>query len=170
MGVEPVAVYSDVDRKALHVRMAHSAVALGGSTPRARGGREDRLPDRAQGGAGSGGQGKRFVRAKGEMATAFRTASSEAQASFGDGRLHIERYLDRSRHIGLQMLFDNHKNGVHFGELECSTQRPHQKPIEEAPSMVVDDALRTDMGEIAVRVGAAAGYQKAARSSSSFSR
>ncbi|MBM3989562.1 MAG: acetyl-CoA carboxylase biotin carboxylase subunit [Planctomycetes bacterium] len=248
MGIEPVAIYSDVDRRALHVRMAHSAVALGGSTPREsyldmdkviaaakQSGAEaihpgygflsersafarkvteaglvwigpppeaieamgDKITSRRnmtkagvpvvpglvdpvddveraleeaekigypialKAAAGGGGKGIRLVRSKGEMATAFRTASGEALASFGDGRLYMERYVDEPRHVEVQVLFDKHGNGVHYGERECSIQRRHQKLIEEAPSVVVDDALRRKMGEIAVRAGAAVGYQNA---------
>jgi acetyl-CoA carboxylase biotin carboxylase subunit len=248
MGIEPVAIYSDVDRKALHVRMAHSALPLGGSTPResyldmdkvigaalasgseaihpgygflseraafARKVAEaglawigpppeaieamgDKITSRRnmtragvpvvpglvdpvddveralaaaesigypiaiKAAAGGGGKGIRVVRSKIEMASAFRTASGEALASFGDGRLYLERYLDQPRHVEVQVLFDRHGHGVHFGERECSIQRRHQKLIEEAPSVVVDDALRARMGEIAVRAGAAVGYQNA---------
>jgi acetyl-CoA carboxylase biotin carboxylase subunit len=248
MGIEPVAVYSELDRKSLHVRMAHSAVALGGQSPResyldmdkviaaakssgaeavhpgygflserapfARKVAEAGLawigpppdaieamgdkitsrrhmraanvpvvpglvdpvdtPERAaaeaekigypialKAAAGGGGKGIRVVRAKSEMASAFRTASGEALASFGDGRLYLERYLDEPRHVEVQVLFDHHGDGVHYGERECSIQRRHQKLVEEAPSVVVDDALRARMGEIAVRAGRAVGYRNA---------
>jgi acetyl/propionyl-CoA carboxylase alpha subunit len=111
--------------------------------------------------AGGGGKGIRIVRNEKEMAGAFRTASGEAVASFGDGRLYLERYLEEPRHIEVQLMFDKHGNGVHFGERECSIQRRHQKLIEEAPSVVVTPELRAKMGAIAVQAGRAVGYQNA---------
>jgi acetyl-CoA carboxylase biotin carboxylase subunit len=248
MGIEPVAVFSEVDRKSLHVRMAHSAVALGGRSPResyldmdkvieaARSSGAEAvhpgygfLSERAEfarrvaaaglawigpppeaieamgdkitsrrhmtaagvavvpglvdpvddvdralaeaerigfpvaikAAAGGGGKGIRIVRSKAELPGAFRTASGEALASFGDGRLYLERYLDTPRHVEVQVLFDHHGNGVHYGERECSIQRRHQKLIEESPSVVVDEALRARMGEIAVRAARAVGYRNA---------
>ena len=80
--------------------------------------------------AGGGGKGIRIVREPGEMASAFRTASGEAVASFGDGRVYLERYLDSPRHVEVQVMFDGHGNGVHFFERECSVQRRHQKLVE----------------------------------------
>ncbi len=248
MGIETVAVYSDVDRKALHTRMAHHAFPLSGKLPREtyldidkvlgaarEGGAEavhpgygflsenadfaravtaagltwigpppeaieamgdkiksrrhmrsagvpvvpglvDPVADAAaaraaarelgyplalKAAAGGGGKGIRIVRSDKEMAGAFRTASGEALAAFGDGRLYLERYLDRPRHIEIQVLFDTHGTGVHFGERECSIQRRHQKLIEECPSVVVDSKMRQRMGEVALRAGAAIGYQNA---------
>ncbi len=248
MDIETVAVFSDVDRKALHTRMANFAEPLGGSVPResyldmdkviaaalrskaeaihpgygflsenaefakhviAAGlawigpppaailGMGDKITSRRnmtrakvpvvpglvdpiadvdaalaaaekigypialKAAAGGGGKGIRLVRSKSEMATGFRTASGEALASFKDGRLYMERYLDNPRHIEVQVLFDKHKNGVHFGERECSIQRRHQKLIEEAPSVVVDATLRAKMGEIALQAGRAVGYENA---------
>jgi acetyl/propionyl-CoA carboxylase alpha subunit len=108
--------------------------------------------------AGGGGKGIRIVRAEKELESAFRTASGEAQSAFGDGRLYIERYLEEPRHIEVQVMFDAHGHGVHFGVRECSIQRRHQKLVEECPSVVVDDALRETMGATAQRAGAAVGY------------
>jgi len=248
MGIETVAVYSEVDRKALHVRMAHRAVALGGRLPResyldvkkvvqaalASGAeaihpgygflsenagfaravieaglvwigpppaaieamgdkiksrramraagvpvvpglvdpvasaaaaltaaREVGFPLALKAAAGGGGKGIRIVRSPAEMEGAFRTAAGEAQASFGDGRLYIERYLDRPRHIEVQLLFDKHGNGVHLFERECSIQRRHQKLIEECPSVIVTPELRERMGAAALAAGHAVGYQNA---------
>jgi acetyl-CoA carboxylase biotin carboxylase subunit len=248
MGIETVSVYSDVDRKALHTRMAHRAVALGGALPResyldmqkvldaakdsgaeaihpgygflsenatfaervneaglvwigpppaairamgdkitsrrhmkAAGvpfvpgltdavddvkaakaaAKEIGYPIALKAAAGGGGKGIRIVRQESEMEGAFRTASGEAVASFGDGRLYMERYLDSPRHIEIQVLFDTHGTGVHFGERECSIQRRHQKLIEECPSVVVTPQTRAKMGAIAVQAGAAIGYQNA---------
>ncbi|MFT4539438.1 MAG: acetyl-CoA carboxylase biotin carboxylase subunit [Planctomycetota bacterium] len=248
MGIEAIAVYSDGDAKALHTRMAHAAVALGGRTPaesylnmdkildaaRKSGaeaihpgygflsenaefarrvteaglvwigppphaietmgdkiisrramkkaqvasvpGVEDPVADASaarviaaeigypvaiKAAAGGGGKGIRVVRKESEIESGFRTASGEAITSFGDGRLYLERYLDRPRHIEIQVLFDNHGNAVHLGERECSIQRRHQKLVEESPSVVIDDETRNAMGEIALRAGHAVGYQGA---------
>ncbi len=248
MGIESVAVYSDLDRTALHTRMADIAVPLGGSLPhdsylsmaklvdaaratrseaihpgygflaenanfaraveeagivwigpppgaiaamgdkitsrrlmKAAGvpvvpGLTDPVADAAQAvlaakevgypialkaAAGGGGKGIRVVREPGAMEGAFRTAAGEAQAAFGDGRLYLERYLDRPRHVEIQVLFDEHGNGVHLFERECSIQRRHQKLIEECPSPVVDAVLRAAMGEVALRAGRAVDYRGA---------
>jgi acetyl-CoA carboxylase biotin carboxylase subunit len=245
MGIECVAVHSDADATALHVRMADVGVSLGGNLPsesylrpeklieaaRATGaqavhpgygflsenagfaravtdaglawigpppgaietmgdkimsrramqaagvplvpGAVDALADAAaaratakevgfpvalKAAAGGGGKGIRIVRAEKELESAFRTASGEAQSAFGDGRLYIERYLEEPRHIEVQVMFDAHGHGVHFGVRECSIQRRHQKLVEECPSVVVDDALRETMGATALRAGAAVGY------------
>jgi acetyl-CoA carboxylase biotin carboxylase subunit len=96
-----------------------------------------------------------------EMAAAWRDASSEATNAFGDGRLYLEKYLAHSRHIEIQILADHHGNTVYLGERECSIQRRHQKVIEEAPSPVVDAAMRKRMGEAAVRLARAGGYTNA---------
>ena len=111
--------------------------------------------------AGGGGKGIRVVRKPEELESAFRTAAGEAVSSFGDGRLYIERYLDRPRHIEIQVLFDQHGQAVHLGERECSIQRRHQKLVEECPSVVIDAATRAAMGEVALRAGHAVGYQGA---------
>ncbi len=111
--------------------------------------------------AGGGGKGIRIVHKASEMELAFRTAQGESEAAFGDGRLYLERYLDRPRHIEVQVLFDNHGNAIHLGERECSIQRRHQKLIEESPSVIVDDELRAQMGEVALRAGHAVKYRGA---------
>ncbi len=111
--------------------------------------------------AGGGGKGIRIVREPDEMASAFRTASGEALSSFGDGRLYLERYLDRPRHIEIQVLFDQHGNGVHLFERECSIQRRHQKLVEEAPSSILDEATREAMGQVALQAAHAVQYEGA---------
>jgi|688.fasta_scaffold00457_7 acetyl-CoA carboxylase biotin carboxylase subunit len=111
--------------------------------------------------AGGGGKGIRVVRDETSMESAFRTASGEAKASFGDGRVYLERYLDRPRHIEVQLLFDQHGHGVHYGVRECSIQRRHQKLLEECPSVVIDERTREAMGEVALKAGRAVGYQNA---------
>jgi acetyl-CoA carboxylase biotin carboxylase subunit len=248
MGIECVAVYSDFDQKALHTRMAHIAVPLGGNLPsesylvaekiiaaakatgaeaihpgygflseNAKFARQVRdaglvwigpppeaieamgdkiksrrrmkdagvpvvpglvdpvadakealaaaetigYPIALKAAAGGGGKGIRIVREPAGMEGAFRTASGEAKSSFGDGRLYLERYLDSPRHIEVQLLFDHQGNGVHYGVRECSIQRRHQKLLEECPSVVIDDATRDAMGEVALRAGRAVGYQNA---------
>ncbi len=111
--------------------------------------------------AGGGGKGMRLVAAEAELAAAWRDASSESLNAFGDGRLYLEKFLPRARHIEIQVLADHHGTIVYLGERECSIQRRHQKVIEEAPSPVVDAALRRAMGEAAVRLARAGGYTNA---------
>jgi len=111
--------------------------------------------------AGGGGKGMRRVMNEPEMAAAWRDASSEATNAFGDGRLYMEKLLTHARHIEIQILADHHGNTVYLGERECSIQRRHQKVIEEAPSPVVDAAMRKRMGEAAVRLARAGGYTNA---------
>ncbi len=111
--------------------------------------------------AGGGGKGMRLVRNADELEAAFRGASSEAKAAFGDGRIYVERYLERPRHIEVQILADRHGSVVHLGERECSIQRRHQKVIEESPSPVLDEASRTLMTQTAVRAAKACGYVNA---------
>ena len=100
--------------------------------------------------AGGGGKGMRIVRNEDELRVAFQTAQSEAQAAFGNGDLYLEKYIEKPRHIEVQIMGDKHGNYVHFGERDCSVQRRHQKLIEEAPSPVVDKALRKELGSMAV--------------------
>ncbi len=108
--------------------------------------------------AGGGGKGMRVVRAADELQDATAAAQREALAAFGDDRVIIERYLERPRHIEIQVLADAHGACVHLGERECSLQRRHQKVVEEAPSPVVDGALRGRMGEAAVALARACSY------------
>jgi acetyl-CoA carboxylase, biotin carboxylase subunit len=111
--------------------------------------------------AGGGGKGMRLVAVPSELAAAWRDAGSEALNAFGDGRLYVEKYLERPRHIEMQIFGDAHGNVVHLGERECSVQRRHQKVIEEAPSPFVTPELRHAMGEAAVRLARASGYSNA---------
>jgi hypothetical protein len=111
--------------------------------------------------AGGGGKGMRVVRAPGELAPAVAAARREAEGAFGDGRVFLERYLPRCRHVEIQVLGDAHGNLVHLGERECSIQRRHQKIVEECPSPRVDAGLRAAMGEAALRLGRAIGYRSA---------
>ncbi len=111
--------------------------------------------------AGGGGKGMRLVRTAADMAPAFREAQSEAINAFGDGEIYVEKYIERPRHIEVQVFGDRHGNLVHLGERECSIQRRHQKVVEECPSPFVDDQLRMRIGEAAVRIAGKAGYYNA---------
>jgi acetyl-CoA carboxylase biotin carboxylase subunit len=108
--------------------------------------------------AGGGGKGMRRVADPAALHSAFEAAQSEARNSFGDDRVYLERFLDRPRHIEVQVFADTHGNCVHLFERECSIQRRHQKIIEEAPSPFVDDAMRQAMGAVAVQAARAVGY------------
>ena len=111
--------------------------------------------------AGGGGKGMRVVPAAAELVEALGAARREADRSFGDDRLILERFLEGSRHVELQVLFDAHGNGVHLGERDCSAQRRNQKIVEEAPAPSVTPDLRARMGEAAVMVAASVGYVNA---------
>jgi acetyl-CoA carboxylase biotin carboxylase subunit len=111
--------------------------------------------------SGGGGKGMRVVQRAEDIEAAFRTAASEAAAAFGDGSLYVEKYLERPRHVEVQILADHYGNAVHLGERECSIQRRHQKVIEESPSSVVDADLRARMGQAAVNAALASGYHNA---------
>ena len=111
--------------------------------------------------AGGGGKGMRSVASESELASAWRDAASEAQNAFGDARLYMEKYLERPRHIEIQVLADHHGHFVYLGERECSVQRRHQKVIEEAPSPFMTPELRKAMGEAAVKLARAGNYTNA---------
>ncbi|NQV55488.1 MAG: acetyl/propionyl/methylcrotonyl-CoA carboxylase subunit alpha [Rhodospirillales bacterium] len=111
--------------------------------------------------AGGGGKGMRLVTQESELDDALAACVSEAVASFGDGRVFIEKFIVNPRHIEIQILADTHGNVVHLGERECSIQRRHQKVVEEAPSPFVDKALREEMGARAVSLAKAVDYVSA---------
>jgi acetyl-CoA carboxylase biotin carboxylase subunit len=108
--------------------------------------------------AGGGGRGMRIVTSENEMEQAFSSAANEAQNAFGDASLFVEKYITRARHVEIQIMADKHGHVVHLGERDCSTQRRHQKLIEEAPSPLLDETMRRKMGEAAVKLARMANY------------
>src|SRR4249919_2183010 len=111
--------------------------------------------------AGGGGKGMRIAHSKAEVAEGFTRARSEAKSSFGDDRVFIEKFIVDPRHIEIQVLGDKHGNVIHLGERECTIQRRNQKVVEEAPSPLLDAATRKKMGEQAVALAKAVGYDSA---------
>ncbi len=110
---------------------------------------------------GGGGKGMRIARSADEFSLAFQTAKREAETAFGDGKMYIERFIERPRHIEVQILADSKGNVIHLGERDCSIQRNHQKMIEEAPSAAITEKLRKQLGDAAVRAAKAVGYVNA---------
>ncbi|MFI2366970.1 acetyl-CoA carboxylase biotin carboxylase subunit [Streptomyces sp. NPDC018833] len=123
--------------------------------------REIGMPVLLKPSAGGGGKGMRLTRVESALLDEIAAARREARASFGDDTLLVERWIDRPRHIEIQVLADGHGNVVHLGERECSLQRRHQKIIEEAPSVLLDEATRAAMGEAAVQAARSCGYRGA---------
>jgi acetyl-CoA/propionyl-CoA carboxylase biotin carboxyl carrier protein len=111
--------------------------------------------------AGGGGKGLRVVTSPDEVERAFETARREGQSYFSDPAVYIERYLEDPRHVEVQVLADEHGAVIHLGERDCTIQRRHQKLVEETPSPAVDDALREEIGRIAVEAARAVGYRSA---------
>jgi acetyl-CoA carboxylase biotin carboxylase subunit len=103
----------------------------------------------------------RIVRSEDELETNLETAQSEALAAFKNGAVYIERYIERPRHIEIQVLADEHGNCIHLGERECTIQRRHQKLLEEAPSPVITREQREKMGSVAVNACKEIGYSSA---------
>ena len=110
---------------------------------------------------GGGGKGMRIVHNSKDIKQSIRACRNEAKSAFGDDRIYIEKYLEKPRHIEIQILADSFGNVIHLGERECSIQRRHQKVIEESPSIAVDDIMRRNMGQTAVKAAKAAGYVNA---------
>lgn len=110
---------------------------------------------------GGGGKGMRVAETRETFAASFQTAQKEAQMAFGDGTMYLERFVRNPRHIEFQILADCYGNAIHLGERDCSIQRNHQKMIEESPSVVIDEELRSRMGQAAVQAAKAAGYTNA---------
>ena len=111
--------------------------------------------------AGGGGKGMRIVHKPKDLNEAIKSAQREAKSGFGDERIFIERYVEKSRHIEIQILGDNHGNIVHLGERECSIQRRHQKIIEESPSPRISEEVRNKMGDAAIKLAQKIKYQSA---------
>lgn len=108
--------------------------------------------------AGGGGRGMKLVHTSASFGNAFHTAKNEAQAAFGNGDVYIEKFCESPRHIEIQIMADKYGNIVYLGERDCSIQRRHQKILEEAPSPVLDEKLRRNIGEAAVKIAKAIGY------------
>ena len=111
--------------------------------------------------AGGGGKGMRVCYDSEDFVHTFETAKLEAENAFGDGTMYIEKYIEDPRHIEFQILADKYGNVISLGERDCSIQRRHQKMVEESPSAALDDKLRAQMGEVAVRAAKAANYESA---------
>ena len=109
--------------------------------------------------SGGGGRGMKIATGEDDLAEAFTTARTEAKAAFGDDAVYIEKYLEKPRHIEIQVACDTHGNAVHLGERDCSLQRRHQKVLEEAPSTVLDDKARAAIGKICTDAMKGLGYR-----------
>jgi acetyl-CoA carboxylase biotin carboxylase subunit len=134
------------------IQSPHEAVELA---------REIGYPVIVKASGGGGGRGMRVVESEDELAHALEAASNEAAAAFKNGDVYIERYVERPRHIEIQVMADEHGECVYLGERECSIQRRHQKLLEESPSPVMTPQLRQQMGEAAVQASKAIGYSSA---------
>ena len=111
--------------------------------------------------AGGGGKGMRIVREPADLPDAIESAQREAEKAFGDPTIFLEKYVEHAHHVEFQVFGDTHGNMVHLFERDCSTQRRHQKIIEETPSPLLDDELRQRMGEAAVAAAQAVAYHNA---------
>jgi acetyl-CoA carboxylase biotin carboxylase subunit len=137
----------------LTLPIAHPDAAIGAAE-------EIGYPVLVKAAAGGGGKGMRVVHRAEDLPAALTTAASEALKAFGDAGVYLEKYVERPRHVEIQILAD-HERTVHLGERECSVQRRHQKLVEEAPSAVVRPALREAMGQAAIAAATAVGYRGA---------
>ncbi|MFF7367232.1 acetyl/propionyl/methylcrotonyl-CoA carboxylase subunit alpha [Streptomyces tricolor] len=159
---EAIALMGDKIRAKETVQAAGVPVVPGGRDPElAEAARRLGAPVLLKPSAGGGGKGMRLVRDMTVLEDEIAAARREARASFGDDTLLVERWIDRPRHIEIQVLADGHGNVVHLGERECSLQRRHQKIVEEAPSVLLDDGTRAAMGEAAVQAARSCGYRGA---------
>ncbi|MFF8397347.1 biotin carboxylase N-terminal domain-containing protein [Streptomyces sp. NPDC016172] len=159
---DAIALMGDKIRAKETVQGAGVPVVPGGRDPDlADAARELGAPVLLKPSAGGGGKGMRLVRDLTRLEDEIASARREARASFGDDTLLVERWIDRPRHIEIQVLADGHGNVVHLGERECSLQRRHQKIIEEAPSVLLDEETRSAMGEAAVQAARSCGYRGA---------
>ncbi len=121
-------------------------------------GEEHGFPVAVKASAGGGGKGFAVARDASEAEGAYRRASREGEAYFGDGTVYVEKYLPGPRHVEIQVVRDRHGNAVHLGERDCSIQRRHQKLLEECPSPAIDPSMREAMGEAALAAAEAVGY------------
>jgi acetyl-CoA carboxylase biotin carboxylase subunit len=167
VGPPPAAIRAMGDKTEARRRMRAAGVPVVPGADRALGPAEAAAlaaeigyPVMVKAAAGGGGKGMRLVRAAGELEAALATAASEAGRAFGDPSVYLEKFIDRPRHVEIQVLADAERT-IHLGERECSVQRRHQKLLEEAPSVAVDPALREHMGEAAVAAARAVGYRGA---------
>jgi acetyl-CoA/propionyl-CoA carboxylase biotin carboxyl carrier protein len=159
---DAIALMGDKIRAKETVKAAGVPVVPGGRDPElADAARELGAPVLLKPSAGGGGKGMRLIRDLSLLDDEIAAARREARASFGDDTLLVERWIDRPRHIEIQVLADGHGNVVHLGERECSLQRRHQKIIEEAPSVLLDEATRASMGGAAVQAARSCGYRGA---------
>jgi acetyl-CoA carboxylase biotin carboxylase subunit len=158
------------DKVAARQTMARSGVPLVPGTDQAEALRDDELlaaareiglPLLVKAAGGGGGKGIREVHRFEDLVEAIRVARREAQSVFGDGRVYLEKLIENARHVEIQLLADAHGTTIHLGERECSIQRRHQKLVEEAPSPVVDEALRQKMGQAAVQAASAVNFSSA---------
>ena len=140
--------HADLSANEIDARLRSEAVSLG-------------LPLLVKAVAGGGGRGMRLVQTLSDLPAALASARQESISAFGDGRLMLERLIADGRHIEVQIFADNHGNAVHLGERDCTSQRRRQKVIEEAPSPIVDAAMRETMGRDAVAAALAVGYRGA---------
>ncbi|MEV7567507.1 biotin carboxylase N-terminal domain-containing protein [Streptomyces tanashiensis] len=156
---EAISLMGDKIRAKETVKAAGVPVVPGAADPElAEAARELGAPVLLKPSAGGGGKGMRLVRDLSVLDEEIAAARREARASFGDDTLLVERWIDRPRHIEIQVLADTHGNVVHLGERECSLQRRHQKIIEEAPSVLLTPEIRASMGAAAVEAARSCGY------------
>jgi len=159
---DAISLMGDKIRAKETVKAAGVPVVPGGRDPDlAEAARELGAPVLLKPSAGGGGKGMSLVRDLTTLEEEIAAARREARASFGDDTLLVERWVERPRHIEIQILADAHGNVVHLGERECSLQRRHQKLIEEAPSVLLDESTRAAMGEAAVQAARSCGYEGA---------
>ena len=157
VGPSPAALRSGGDK----LEAKRIAAAAGVPTLPTGGPEELGFPLLVKAAAGGGGRGMRVVRSAGELDEALAAARREAEAAFGDGTVFLERYLERPRHVEIQLLADAHGTVLALGERECSIQRRHQKLVEESPSPVVTDQQRAEISAALRKAVAAAGYTNA---------
>jgi geranyl-CoA carboxylase alpha subunit len=166
VGPPPSAIAAMGDKAAARQRMAKAGIPVvpgydGDDQNEARFLEEAKrigFPVMIKASAGGGGRGMRKVEQEKDFFAALRAAASEAKKAFGDGRLILERVVEKPRHVEIQVFADSHGNTLHLGERDCSVQRRHQKVLEEAPSPAVDETLRAEMGKAATVVAREIGY------------